>query len=307
MNDIVKDNNAYGVYQKRLNDTINNINEFWNFIDECYIMDSVYNCQSDVAVPFEVFTMNNEQHIIFGKNGTKHDEDCFKNIILFLLENFKTLSRGVSNYIEKFLNHLPPRQETIGDKINSILKNRDSEHIKNVLTKLYNPIFHPNKMNPYNIIYGRLYDIDIPQLSKKICFFCVWESGKYVNQSLIDFIVYNIKERYNNKFTDFYFLNGKKPMIKIESDEEIQLSNNEEDVEEEKNRLAIHLMGQDEKRKFFSNFRKTRDEKNARKLGKMPMAQYNLLKYGYIDEDKRRIIRLTESQVKEIIKNELKK
>jgi hypothetical protein len=37
------------------------------------------------------------------------------------------------------------------------------------------------------------------------------------------------------------------------------------------------------------------------------MAQYNLLKYGYIDEDKRRIIRLTESQVKEIIKNELKK
>lgn len=304
---MVKDDNTYGASQKRLNDTINNVNKFWNFIDKCYIMDSIYDTRSDVAVPFEVFTMNNEQHIIFGKNGTKHEEDCFKNIILFLLENFKTLSKGLSNYIEKYLKNLPPREETIDDKINSILKNRDSERIKNVITKLYNPIFHPNKMNPYNIICGRFYDIDIPQLSKKICFLGVWEGSKCVNQSLIDFIVYNIKERYNNKFTDFYFFNGKNPMIKIESNEEIQLSNNEEDVEEEKNRLAIHLMGQDEKRNFFSNFRKTRDEKNARKLGKMPMAQYNLLKYGYIDEDKRRIIRLTESQVKEIIKNELKK
>ena len=55
----------------------------------------------------------------------------------------------------------------------------------------------------------------------------------------------------------------------------------------------IHLANQQDKRNALADFRKTRDEKNAKKLGNMTQAQYNALRY--VDENKRSKIKQKEN------------
>ena len=62
---------------------------------------------------------------------------------------------------------------------------------------------------------------------------------------------------------------------------------------------AMHLMPAKEKWNRLQDFRNFRDQKNAEKLGKMTMAQYNALRY--VDEGKNHKVNLTESQLRNII------
>ena len=309
--------------------TINNVEEFDNIPDECKIMDIRYDYEYPYAIPFIVYRLDGEKHIEFGANSTVHNTDCVRKIMLSILANLNNIAdkkivnkiyENIPNaYDENFflfpsLKWTPPQYMYVNGQyveatqeyktkeiIKWILRNYQNNHkIIEPLTKLYNDTFQPlpSLGNPYGHIRGRLFDIEIKELNKNCCFIGTWQN---TDKTMYDYIIQEINKKLNKTFTDYYLLNGTKEMINLKN-----IDNNEAQptMQDLKKQFFIHLANQEDKRNALADFRKTRDDKNAQKLGKMTQAQYNALRY--VDESKiykKKNIFFTESQIKLIKEN----
>lgn len=317
--------------------TINNVEEFDNIPDECKIMDIIYDYKYPYAIPFIVYRLDGEKHIVFGTNSTVHNTDCVRKIMLSILANLDNIAdkRIVNKIYENIPNAYdenffslpsikwrpwrPPQYMYVNGQyldatqeyktkeiIKWILRNYQYNHkIIEPLTKLYNDIFQPlpTDGNPYGHIRGRLFDIEIKELNKNCCFIGTWQN---TDKTMYDYIIQEINKKLNKTFTDYYLLNGTKEMINLKNTDNNETQPTMQDL---KKQFFIHLANQKDKRNALADFRKTRDEKNAQKLGpKMTQAQYNALRY--VDENKeenktKRKFIFTESQIKHIIKENM--
>lgn len=310
--------------------TINNVEEFDNIPDECKIMDITYDYEYPYAIPFIVFYINGEKRIVFGENGTVHNTDCVPQLMLTILQELDTINntkliRDIQNnilnvydkYFTSAYNWTPPTTMYINGKphpatkeyiaeetIKWILQHQNVYDIKRQLTAVYNTAFDALFENPYGHIRGRFYDIRIEELNKRCCFIGSWHQTR---QEMYKYVADMIKDEYGVTFTDYYILNGRKPMINLfntQQDQEKQPT-----MQDLKKQFFIHLANQKDKRNALADFRKTRDDKNAQKLGpKMTQAQYNALRY--VDENKeenktKRKFIFTEAQIKHIIKENM--
>lgn len=310
--------------------TINNVEEFDNIPDECKIMDITYDYEYPYAIPFIVFYINGEKRIVFGENGTVHNMDCVPQLMLTILQELDTINntkliRDIQNnilnvydkYFTSAYNWTPPTTMYINGKplpatkeyiaeetIKWILQHQNVYDIKRQLTAVYNTAFDALFENPYGHIRGRFYDIRIEELNKRCCFIGSWHQ---TSQEMYKYVADMIKDEYGVTFTDYYILNGRKPMINLfntQQDQEKQPT-----MQDLKKQFFIHLANQKDKRNALADFRKTRDDKNAQKLGpKMTQAQYNALRY--VDENKeenktKRKFIFTEAQIKHIIKENM--
>jgi mRNA-degrading endonuclease RelE of RelBE toxin-antitoxin system len=313
--------------QELFNNTINNTEKNNNSPDECYVMGTEYDYSLKNAIPFIVFYINGEKRIVFGENGTVHNLSCVPQLMLTILQELDTINNTklirdiqenilklYDKYFTSTYNWTPPTtmyingkphtatKEYIADEtIKWILQHQNVYDIKRKLTSIYNRSFNALIDNPYGHIRGRFYDVRIEELNKRCCFIGSWQQ---TSQEMYKYIADMIKDEYGVTFTDYYILNGTKPMINLfntQQDQEKQPT-----MQDLKKQFFIHLMNQQDKRNALADFRKTRDNKNAKKLGNMTQAQYNALRY--VDENKksnkRRFI-FTESQIKHIIKENM--
>jgi mRNA-degrading endonuclease RelE of RelBE toxin-antitoxin system len=317
--------------QKQFTDTINNTGRYLNTTDQCHLMGYDYTYNDNNAIPFIVYYFNGKKCIYFGKNGTTHNASCTPIIMLSFLRQIdfiedgnlvKTICQKVlevfnDNYIRRFdtiNNYNYNYEESFSDdywlyenvfnmasgfeRIEWVLKHQKDPNIIDLLPNLYDKVFRTEQENPYGHVRARIYMENIPELKKKCAFIGTWHK---IIKETCDFILSEFKEEYGVVFTDCYLFNDLEPMINIFGDfQEKQQTQNM------KNQFFIHLMGQKEKKDALADFRKTRDEKNARKLGKMTQAQYNALRY--VDENKKpnkRKFIFTEAQIKHIIKENM--
>ena len=176
---------------------------------------------------------------------------------------------------------------------------------------LFNEIFprtsRNGKIPQTTFIFGRYFITDIQPLNKKCLFIATWEN---TTQEDINFIITQILNKEGNIFTDIYKINASGPMISLKDNEQPQIVQDlsQEDKQKLQDKYNIHLMTQQDKRNALADFRKTRDNKNAKKLGNMTQAQYNALRY--VDENKeenktKRKFIFTEEQIKHIIKENM--
>lgn len=315
--------------QELFNNTINNTKRYNNTPDECYVMGTEYYNVSKNAIPFIVFSINGEKRIVFGKNGTKHNTDCVPQLMLTILRELDTINNtnlirdiqnNILNVYDKWFtsayNWTPPTTMYINGKphtaskeyiaeetIKWILQNQDIYNIKSKLTAVYNTSFDALFENPYGHIRGRFYDIKIEELNKRCCFIGSWQK---TSTEMYRYISDMIKNEYDVTFTDYYILNGTKPMIPLFNTQQDQ--EKQQTMQDMRKQFMIHLANQQDKRNALADFRKTRDEKNAKKLGNMTQAQYNALRY--VDENKKlnktkRKFIFTETQIKHIIKENM--
>ena len=313
--------------QELFNNTINNTGRHNNNPDQCYVIDTAYDYSLKNAIPFIVFYINGEKRIVFGENGTVHNADCVPQLMLTVLQELDTIDNtklihDIQNMILHVYNknltsrynwtppttmyingkpHTASKEYIAEETIKWILQHQNVYDIKSKLTSVYNTAFDALFENPYGHIRGRFYDIRIEELNKRCCFIGSWFQ---TSNEMYKYIVDMIKDEYGVTFTDYYILNGTKPMINLfntQQDQEKQPT-----MQDLKKQFFIHLANQQDKRNALADFRKTRDNKNAKKLGNMTQAQYNALRY--VDENKkpnkRRFI-FTEEQIKHIIKENM--
>ena len=308
--------------QELFNNTINNTERNNNSPDECYVMGTEYDYSLKNAIPFIVFYINGEKRIVFGENGTVHNITCVPQLMLTILQELDTIGntkliRDIQNsilkvydkYFTSTYNWTPPTTMYINGKpcsatkeyiaeetIKWILEHQNIYDIKRQLTAVYNTAFDALFENPYGHIRGRFYDIRIEELNKRCCFIGSWHK---TSKEMYKYVADMIKDEYGVTFTDYYILNGTKPMIKLFDQEQPTM-------QDLKKQFFIHLANQQDKRNALADFRKTRDEKIQKKLGNMTQAQYNALRY--VDENKKlnkRKFIFTEAQIKHIIKENM--
>lgn len=311
--------------QELFNNTINNTKRHDNDPDQCFVMGTKYDYSLKNAIPFIVFYINGEKRIVFGENGTVHNVDCVPQLMLTILRELNTINntdliykiqKSITNTYDKYFtstfNWTPPTTMYINGKphtatqnyiaqetIKWILQHQNVYDIKRQLTAVYNTAFDALFENPYGHIRGRFYDIRIEELNKRCCFIGSWHK---TSTEMYEYIADMIKDEYGVTFTDYYILNGTGPMINLfntQQDQEKQPT-----MQDMRKQFMIHLANQEDKRNALADFRKTRDEKNAKKLGSMTQAQYNALRYVDENKTKRKFI-FTESQIKHIIKENM--
>jgi hypothetical protein len=312
MNDLIKDSIKNETY-------FNNTPDQIYFGGECYTFNKMgYNGhavgQNYTCYPFTYEALITKQ-VYFGKPFTTH-----YNIEPKILTNIFT------KYTPKELDLLYPNlnvcdyiidiyqaYEYAGLKWNNellsshlILDDLDLHYNEEIDSDLFNEIFPVDEIT----FRGRLYEINIEEELYLIV--TMWNLGhKDVQGEYLEVINKVLSKIDTSKFSGIFVARGQRPYLVYSSDvERIDIDNNEK-------AHNIHLANQEDKRKFFEPFIKTRDEKNDEKLAikdkdgnvkrYMTQAEYNFLKNKYLGENKRRRIRLTESQVREIIKNEIKK
>lgn len=311
--------------QELFNNTINNTEKYDNGPDDCVIMNTLYDYSSKNAIPFIVFYINGEKRIEFGENGTPHNLGCVPQLMLTILQELDTINdtklirdiqetilKLYDKYFTSTYNWTPPTtmyingkphtatKEYIADEtIKWILQHQNVYDIKRKLTSIYNRAFNALIDNPYGHIRGRFYDIRIEELNKRCCFIGSWHQ---TNQEMYKYIADMIKDEYGVTFTDYYVLNGTGPMIKLFNTQQDQ--EKQQTMQDMRKQFMIHLANQQDKRNALADFRKTRDEKNAKKLGNMTQAQYNALRYVDENKTKRKFI-FTEEQIKHIIKENM--
>ena len=307
------------------NKTIDNTEKYDNSPDDCIIMNEVYDYSLKNAIPFIVFYINGEKRIVFGANGTVHNTDCVPQLMLTILQELNTINnidliykiqKSITSTYDKYFtstfNWTPPTTMYINGKphtatqnyiaqeiIKWILQHQNVYDIKRQLTTVYNTAFETHIGNPYGHIRGRFYDVRIEELNKRCCFIGSWHK---TSTEMYEYIADMIKDEYGVTFTDYYILNGTEPMINLFNTEQGQ--EKQPTMQDMRKQFMIHLANQQDKRNALADFRKTRDEKNAKKLGNMTQAQYNALRYVDENKTKRKFI-FTEAQIKHIIKENM--
>lgn len=312
MNDLIKDSIQNKTYFPNTPDDIYFGGEYYTFNKwECngHVVGQNYTCY-----PFTYETLITNQ-VYFGKPFTMHydlEPKILANIFSkYTPEELDLIypSLNVCDYIiEIYQNY-----ETYGLKWNDellsshlIVDDLDLHYDEEIDTDLFNQILPVDKIT----FRGRLYEINIED---ELCLIVtMWNLGHEDVQGEYSEVINKVLSKIDtSKFSGIFIARGKRPYLVYSSDiETIDIDNNEEEHN-------IHLANQEEKRKFFEPFKQNRDAKNAEKLAikdndgnvkrHMTQAEYNFLKNRYVGENKRRRIRLTESQVREIIKNEIKK
>lgn len=308
---------------KSFQDTIQNITRFDNCADECFLMGEEYFYDSPNATPFIIYELNGEKRITFGRNGSVHNANCVPRVMLeFLysldiLENEK-LVKDIYNAIIKaykngaWKNCYINKIENISDVleiIQWIIENDTNDAIIHPLTTVYNLVFSIFEGNPYKHIRARFYDMDLTsELNKRCCFVGTWEEAP---KETFQFAINAYEEEYNKKFTDYYLMDGEFEMINLK-DNNTQIPNNTQDAEAKREKLMLHLMNPEEKRKYLEKGILDRDYQKALSLPMLPdgtrmtMAQYNFMKtQGLGENTKKKKILFTESQIKHIIKENM--
>jgi mRNA-degrading endonuclease RelE of RelBE toxin-antitoxin system len=197
----------------------------------------------------------------------------------------------------------------ISDFINYIISNDTKPEVIRPLTSVYNLVFLVFEGNPYKHVRARFYDIDLTdKINKRCCFVGSWEVAP---KETLQFAINAFEEKYNIKFTDYYLMDGENEMINL-TDNNTQITNNTQDAEARREKLILHLMNPDEKRKYLEKGILDRDYQKALSLPMLPdgtrmtMAQYNFMKtQGLGENTKKKKILFTESQIKHIIKENM--
>ena len=309
MNDLIKDSIQNKTHFNNTPDHIYFGGECYTFNKRGYGGHAVAQNYTCYPFTYETLITNN---VYFGKPFTTHYdmepkilENIFSKYTPKELDSFYP-SLNVCDYIIDIY-------QTYGLKWNNellsshlIVDDLDLHYNEKIDSDLFNEIFPVDEIT----FRGRLYEINIEE--KLYLIVTMWNLGhKDVEGEYSEVINKVLSKIDTSKFSGIFVARGQRPYLVYTSDTEtIDIDNNQE-------AHNIHLANQEEKRKFFEPFIKTRDEKNDEKLAirdddgnvkrHMTQAEYNFLKNKYLGENKRRRIRLTESQVREIIKNEIKK
>jgi hypothetical protein len=296
--------------QQLFNDTVNNTKRRFMDPDIIYVMDKEYwyynKYKNFVAKPFIYSnTLFDEPFMLFGTKYTKHEETCNGQTMDIILKNLNAVTNNnnlVLRICKEIKNYCP------NDNLNKAIKRMRVEMSNYDRASLFNEIFprtsRDRKIPQTTFIFGKYFIVNIEELNKKCLFIATWENA---TQEDINFILTQILNKEGNIFTDIYKINSNKPMINLKDNTQQQEQGEELSPEEQQilqDKYNIHLMTQQDKRNALADFRKTRDEKNAKKLGNMTQAQYNALRY--VDESKihkKKNIFLTESQIKLIKEN----
>jgi hypothetical protein len=312
MNDLIKDSIQNKTYFPNIPDDIYFGGEYYTFNKwECngHVVGQNYTCY-----PFTYETLITNQ-IYFGKPFTMHydiEPKILANIFSkYTPEELDLIypSLNVCDYIIEIYQNYEAYGLKWNDELLSshlIVDDLDLHYDEEIDTDLFNQILPVDKIT----FRGRLYEINIEDELYLIV--TMWNLGHEDVQGEYSEVINKVLSKIDtSKFSGIFVARGKRPYLVYSSDvETIDIDNNEEEHN-------IHLANQEEKRKFFEPFKQNRDAKNAEKLAikdndgnvkrHMTQAEYNFLKNRYVGENKRRRIRLTESQVREIIKNEIKK
>lgn len=295
--------------QQLFNDTVNNTKRRFMDPDLIYVMDNehwYYDKKNILSKPF-IFSNSlfNEPFMLIGTKYTKHTDSCngqTMNLILKKLDDVGEKNNSLALNICKEIKKYCPN-----DDINKAIKRMRVEMSNYDRASLFNEIFprtsRNGKIPQTTFIFGRYFITDIQPLNKKCLFIATWEN---TTQEDINYIVTQILNKEGNIFTDIYKINASGPMISLKDNAQPQIVQDlsQEDKQKLQDKYNIHLMTQQDKRNALADFRKTRDAKNAKKLGNMTQAQYNALRY--VDENKihkKKNIFFTESQIKLIKEN----
>lgn len=295
--------------QQLFNDTVNNTKRRFMDPDLIYVMDNEFwyrDKKNIISKPF-IFSNSlfNEPFMLIGTKYTKHTDSCngqTMNLILKKLDEVGEKNNSLALNICKEIKKYCPN-----DDINKAIKRMRVEMSNYDRASLFNEIFPRTSRNgkilQTTFIFGRYFITDIQPLNKKCLFIATWEN---TTQEDINYIVTQILNKEGNIFTDIYKINASGPMISLKDNAQPQIVQDlsQEDKQKLQDKYNIHLMTQQDKRNALADFRKTRDAKNAKKLGNMTQAQYNALRY--VDENKihkKKNIFFTESQIKLIKEN----
>ncbi len=311
---------------KLLKDTIENYTSFKNTPDDVFFCDWVYDYDNTpykkvedseaVRCHYNCFPftyVKTLDKVYVGESFTIHHDlehqilyDLFKKWTPLQLHNmFKnTFSYDLLGNLKKIYKVYDDNQYFVWrDELidtHEILNDLDGHFI--VDTNLFWEVF------PVNVITfrGRIYEIQYN--NKKYVIITCWNlvngQGQFENidnliKRVIDKIDYDLSSA-----EGVYVAGGDGPMQVWSSKEPVKI-----DMEDLSNEENIHLANQQKKKEFFKQFLANRDTKNVKKYGSLTPIEWRRLRYGYIDENikTKKRIRLTESQIKEIIKNEIKK
>lgn len=300
--------------QQLFNDTVNNTKKRFMDPDLIYVMDKEYwyynKYKNFVAKPFIYSkTLFDEPFMLIGTKYTKHEETCNGQTMDIILKNLNAVTNNndlVLRICKEIKKYCP------NDDLNKAIRRMRVEMSNYDRAILFKEIFprttRNGKIPQTTFIFGKYFIVNIEELNKKCLFIATWEN---TTQEDINFILTQILNKEGNIFTDIYKINASGPMINLKDNTQQQEQGEELSQEEQQilqDKYNIHLMNQDEKRDALDDFRKTRDEKNAKKLGNMTQAQYNALRY--VDENKeenktKRKFIFTEAQIKHIIKENM--
>lgn len=223
-----------------------------------------------INTPDGVTLKNNKDEII----KLFYNNDCAMSFLFDISENkpiFNKTAGGIHMNIVKDLNKSDDETH----------KHLELNKIRTILESRQNPNFRS----------GRLWDItfnDKPTLVISWWHELTTEQFRTYNKSLIEnYFVENRNKTADKSINDytFYFVDNNHNVFELgfENIDTVELSERTQISKEATRRShAIHLASQDEKSKFFANFKKTRDIKNQKLYNgtkSKTEAEYHALKY----------------------------
>ena len=129
-------------------------------------------------------------------------------------------------------------------------------------------------------IRGRYFLINLDAIQKECVIFTFW---KLQDINKMNEIVYEICKEKHLFDKEIFIANGRSPLIHYN---DFMPGDGDYGIEDNSQQFVQHLLPPEQKHKVTGSFRQTRDEILGKKLGNMTQAEWNNMKYGYIDENR---------------------
>ena len=157
--------------------------------------------------------------------------------------------------------------------------NEVKDYIRNTLGDEFTYLYMHNADKGLSI-RGRYFLVNLDAIPKECVIFTFWG---LTNVNLMNEIVYTICKEKNFFNKEIFIANGQSPMIHWN---DFTPGDFDGEIEDNSQQLIQHLLPPEQKHKVTEPYRRARGEMQGKKLGNMTQAEWNNIKYGYIDENR---------------------
>lgn len=178
-------------------------------------------------------------------------------------------------------NSVPFFYVTIGNNSDIFYGEPGSTHA-NIANKRLNDMIYIHMKNSDGVtsIRGRYFIIYFDAIPKECVVFTFW---KLQDVNKMNDIVYEICKEKHFFDKEIFIANGDKPLIHYN---DFMPGDYDDEIVDNSQQFVQHLLPPEQKHKVTEPYRQTRGEMLGKKLGNMTQAEWNNMKYGYIDENR---------------------
>ena len=178
-------------------------------------------------------------------------------------------------------NSVPFFYVTIGNNSDIFYGEPGSTHT-NIADKRLNDMIYIHMKNSDGVtsIRGRYFIIYFDAIPKECVVFTFW---KLQDVNKMNDIVYEICKEKHFFDKEIFIANGDKPLIHYN---DFMPGDYDDEIVDNSQQFIQHLLPPEQKHKVTEPYRQTRGEMLGKKLGNMTQAEWNNMKYGYIDENR---------------------